>query len=136
MRNTRTVTMQLLSIPENVLDFQNLTNKFWTYPKSFSNLQSLIKGALIQGRWYMHILSLLASTCIGTCMYYLQPLGTCTYQPLNSLYRYMHVPRSVQRYVHVPWSVMRYVHAPKQTYLIHKFIEFRGCLEAPTERSS
>ena len=62
-------------------------------------------------------LSLLTSTCIGTCMYYLQPL---------QVPRYMHVPRSVQRYVHVP----------EQTYLIYKFIKFRGCLEGASERTN
>ena len=40
-------------------------------------------------------------TYIGTCTYYMQPLQ-------------------------VHW----YVHVPEQTYLIHKFIKFRGCLEA------
>ena len=40
----------------------------------------------------VHVLSLLASKCIGMCTYYVQPLRAwtyldmCTYQPLNSLY--------------------------------------------------
>ena len=41
----------------------------------------LLLGALIQGWWYVHILSLLTSMCIGTCTYYVQPH--------NSLYRYL-----------------------------------------------
>ena len=84
-----------------------------------------MKGALIQGHWYVHILSLLGSMCIGTCMfyvqplgkcmYYMQPLGKCMYQPLNSLYRYVHIPRYV---------------------LEQKLIKFRGCLEAASEHTN
>ena len=54
----------------------------------------------------------------------------------RSVQRYMDVPMSIQRYVHVPRSVQRYVHIPEQTYLIHKFIKFRGCLEAASERTN
>ena len=57
--------------------------------------------------------SLLTSMCIGKFMYYVQPL-------------------QVHRYVHIP----RYVHVPEQTYLIHKFIKFRGCLEAASKRTN
>ena len=46
-------------------------------------------------------------TYIGTCTYYMQPLQ-------------------------VHW----YVHVPEQTYLIHKFIKFRGCLEAASVRTN
>ena len=28
------------------------------------------------------------------------------------------------------------MHIPEQTYLIHKFIKFRGCLEAASERTN
>ena len=65
-----------------------------------------LMGALIQGQWYVYILSLL------------------TIKPKEK--RYMHVPRSVQRYVHVP----------EQTYLIYKLIQFRGCLEDASERTN
>ena len=65
-----------------------------------------IMGALIQGWWYVHIISLLTSTCIGTCTYYVQPV---------QVPRYVHVPASKQ---HVPMSVQRYVAIPEQTILI------------------
>ena len=97
-------------------------------------------GTLIQGPWYVHILSLLTSTCNGTCTYYVHPL---------QVPRYVHVPASKQplevhahtsRYVLgqnciTARSVQRYVHIPEQTYLIHKFIKFRGCLEAASEQT-
>ena len=100
---------------------------------NFSHLIKLYQHILdsknggVDSRWYVHVLSLLASMCIGTCMY----------QPLNSLYR-LHVPRYVlsQKYVNIPRSVQRYVHKPEQTYLIHKFIKFGGCLEAASERTN
>ena len=60
------------------------------------------QGALIQGQWYVHVLSLLTSTCIGTCIYYVQPLEVCAHTSLL---------RASRRYVHVP----RYVHV--RTYL-------------------
>ena len=53
------------------------TNVFWfAYER---------KGTLIQGQWYVHILSLLISMC---SLY--RSIGTCTCQPLNSL----HYPES------------------------------------------
>ena len=79
------------------------------------------KGALIQGQWYMHVLSLLTSTSIGMCTYYVQPL-------------------QVHRNVHVPWY--KHVPASKQLLLVcartsridlGTFIKFRGCLEAASE---
>ena len=36
----------------------------------------------------------------------------------------------------MPRSVQRYVYAPEQTYLIHKFIKFRDCLEAASKRTN
>ena len=42
-------------------------------------------GALIQGQWYVHVLSLLNNTYIGTYTYYVQPL---------QVPRYVHVPAS------------------------------------------
>ena len=44
--------------------------------------RGLVLGALIQGRWYVHILILLTSMC---SLY--RSLGMCMYQPPNSLYR-------------------------------------------------
>ena len=43
--------------------------------------------ALIQGRWYMHVLSILAITSIGMCTNYVQPL---------QVHRYVQVPASKQ----------------------------------------
>ena len=39
-----------------------------------SAVSSYFQGALIQGWWYVHVFSLLTSTCIGTCTDYMQPL--------------------------------------------------------------
>ena len=39
-------------------------------------------------------------------------------------------------YYKQPLQVPRYVHVPEQTYFIHKFIKFRGCLEAASERTN
>ena len=54
---------------------------------------------------------------------------------------FIHFIFNHNRYVHVlryvlgqnARSVQRYVHAPEQTYLIHNFFKFRGCLEAAIE---
>ena len=42
-------------------------------------------GALIQGRWYMHVLSLLACAFKGTCMYYIQPLTVHGYVHVSAV---------------------------------------------------
>ena len=55
---------------------------------------ALNQGSLIQGRWYVHILSLLASTSIGMCTYYVQPL---------QVHKYVHEPR----YMHISASKLR-----------------------------
>ena len=60
----------------------NMTTKQFALFYSFTKFFLMWKyggGALIQGQWYMQILSLLASTFIGMCTYYLQPLTVHRY---------------------------------------------------------
>ena len=80
----------------------------------------LFLGMLIQGWWYVHVLSLLASTCIGmcTCTYYVQPLGTCT------------KPNLVHAHTKVCSRDMC------MYGMIQIFIKFIGCLEAASERTN
>ena len=124
-----------------IYSFVGLYFKFKDFSQSRKTIK--IQGALIQGRWYVHILNLLTSTCIGTCTYYVQPLeacahtqvhafrGTCTYLGLFSESLFLGILQ--KNTVH-----QRYVQLPKQTYLIHKchgtiaYIHqnqslFRGC---------
>ena len=70
----------------------NIANALFSETVLFFSHEMIKWGVLIQGWWYVHVLSLLTSMCT----YYMQPLE---------------------------------VHAH-----MHKFIKFRGCLEAASER--
>ena len=49
-----------------------------TFPNVLRTHSVLMLGALIQGRWYVQVHSLLTSTCIGMYSLY-RFLGMCTY---------------------------------------------------------
>ena len=76
----------------------------------YDNKLFLLKGALIQGLWYVHILSLLACMCLGTCTYYMQPL----------VFNVWWFNRTLSIYAHTSLLI----------------IKFRGCLETASERTN